>query len=144
LWKTPAQGDLRLALNVILPSECRTPGTPRATLVNAAAIEHQRTNCEGGLAGKQILFENLATTLTDVIVRFEPIDGTPAMLRVNGAAPFVVIPARQAKGEVAWSYFCFGVEHILLGFDHLLFVLCLLMLVGDLKRLVAAITAFTA
>lgn len=143
LWKTPAQGDLRLALNVILPSECRSLGMPRATLVNAAAIDHQRTTCAGGIAGKQIVFENLATTLTDVIVRFEPIDGSPALLRVNGSAPFVVIPARQSPGEVAWSYVCFGVEHILIGFDHLLFVLCLLMLVGDFKRLLAAITAFT-
>ncbi|HEY0939743.1 MAG TPA: HupE/UreJ family protein [Steroidobacter sp.] len=143
LWKTPAQGDLRLALNVILPSECRGLGTPRATLVNAAAIEHQRTICAGGLASKQIAFENLASTLTDVIVRFEPIDGSPSMLRVNGAAPLVVIPSQQSMSEIAWSYVWFGVEHILLGFDHLLFVLCLLMLVGDFKRLLGAITAFT-
>ena len=36
-----------------------------------------------------------------------------------------------------------GVEHILFGFDHLLFVLCLLILVGDFKRLLGAVTAFT-
>lgn len=143
LWKTPAQGDLRLALNVILPRECRSVGAPRATLVNAAAIEHQRTTCEGGLPGKQVVFENLATTLTDVIVRFEPIAGSPSTLRVNGATPLVVIPMRQSTSEVAWAYLGLGVEHILLGFDHLLFVLCLLLLVGDFKRLLAAITAFT-
>jgi hydrogenase/urease accessory protein HupE len=36
-----------------------------------------------------------------------------------------------------------GVEHILLGFDHLLFVLALLFLVDGWRRLVGTITAFT-
>jgi hydrogenase/urease accessory protein HupE len=143
LWKTPAQGDLRLALNVVLPRECRDHSEPRTTLVNAAVIEHWRSTCEGGLLDRQIVFENLQTTLTDVIVRFEPLVDSPKTLRVNGAAPHVVIPERQSTGEVAATYFGVGVEHILFGFDHLLFVLCLLMLVADRKRLIGAVTAFT-
>ena len=143
LWKTPAQGELRLALNVVLPRQCRSLGVPRATLVHAAVVEHWRTTCEGEILGKQIVFENLATTLTDVIVRFEPLAGSPRTLRVNGAAPFVVIPARQSLREVAATYFVLGIEHILFGFDHVLFVFCLLMLVADRKRLLIAITAFT-
>ena len=143
LWKTPAQGDMRLALNAILPRECRSLGVPRTTLVNAAVVEHRRTVCDGGISGKRIEFENLSATLTDVIVRFEPIAGSPKTLRVNGSTPHVEIPARQSMGSVASGYFLFGVEHILLGFDHLLFVLCLLMLIEGRKRLLAAITAFT-
>lgn len=143
LWKTPAQGDMRLALNAVMPPPCRNLGVTRSTLVNAAAIEHRRIVCEGGISGRHVVFENLATTLTDVIVRFEPIAGAPKTLRVNGATPFVVIPAQQSMGELAGAYFSFGVEHILLGFDHLLFVLCLLMLVDDRKHLLTAITAFT-
>ena len=37
-----------------------------------------------------------------------------------------------------------GVEHILTGFDHLMFVLGLLFLVGFNRRLILTITAFTA
>lgn len=143
LWKTPAQGEMRLALNVILPHACRDLGEPRATLVNAAVVRHWQSRCEGGLPGKPIVIENLETTLTDVVLRFEPIAGAPKTLRLNGAAPSIVIPARQSSGEVAGTYFRLGVEHILFGFDHLLFVLCLLMLVNDPKRLLGAITAFT-
>lgn len=143
LWKTPAQGDMRLALNAVMPSPCRNLGVTRTTLVNAAAIEHRRIVCEGGISGRRIVFENLATTLTDVIVRFEPIAGAPKTLRVNGATPFVAIPAQQSMSEIAGAYFRFGVEHILFGFDHLLFVLSLLMLVDDRKRLLTAITGFT-
>lgn len=143
LWKTPAQAELRLALNAVMPPSCRNLGVTRTTLVNAAAIEHRRIVCEGGITGRNIVFENLAATLTDVIVRFEPIAGAPKTLRVDGAAPSVVIPERQSMREMAGAYFYFGVEHIWFGYDHLLFVLCLLMLVNDRKRLLIAITAFT-
>ena len=37
-----------------------------------------------------------------------------------------------------------GVEHILLGYDHLLFVLGLIMITANMRQLVKAITAFTA
>lgn len=143
LWKTPAQGDMRLALNVILPESCRDVGKERASLVDAAVIQHWRSSCEGGLPGKRIVIENLETTLTDVILRFEPLSASPKTLRLTGAAPHAVIPTRQSAWEVADTYLRLGVEHILFGFDHLLFVLCLLILVGDLKRLVGVITAFT-
>jgi hydrogenase/urease accessory protein HupE len=62
---------------------------------------------------------------------------------VNGAAPAVEMPTQQTMTEVAGMYFLLGVEHILFGFDHLLFVLCMLMLTAERKALLLAITAFT-
>jgi hypothetical protein len=41
------------------------------------------------------------------------------------------------------TYFGLGVEHILLGIDHLLFVLALLFLVENWPRLIGTVTAFT-
>jgi len=143
LWKTPAQGDMRLALNVVLPPGCRTLGQPRMTPVNAAVIQRWRSACDGGLVGKEIVIENLETSLTDVIMRFEPLSGPPKTLRMDGAAPRAVIPVRQSRWDVAGTYARLGVAHIIFGFDHLLFVLCLLILIGDLKRLLGAVTAFT-
>lgn len=53
--------------------------------------------------------------------------------------------AQDPRGlsEIATAYATLGVEHILSGYDHLLFVLGLLFLVGFQRRLVATITAFT-
>ncbi|MBC7414084.1 MAG: HupE/UreJ family protein [Herminiimonas sp.] len=45
--------------------------------------------------------------------------------------------------EVAQTYGVLGIEHILSGVDHLLFVLSLLFLVGFRKRLLATVTSFT-
>jgi hydrogenase/urease accessory protein HupE len=144
LWKTPAQGDMRLALNVILPETCANISDPRSTMVDGAVISRWRTTCAGGLVGRELGIENLGQTLTDAIVRFELLDGHTGTLRLTPDAPQAIIPAQQPWTEVAFTYFRLGVEHILLGFDHLMFVLALLILVRDVKRLIGAITAFTA
>lgn len=143
LWKTPARGEMRLALNILQPDACTNVSEPRSTMVGGAVIQRWRASCHGGLIAKPIEIENLSHTLTDVIVRFEPIEGSPKTLRVRPDDPFAVIPDKQPWTEVASTYFVLGVEHILLGFDHLMFVLALLLLVRDVKRLVGAITAFT-
>jgi hydrogenase/urease accessory protein HupE len=44
---------------------------------------------------------------------------------------------------VAGAYLAHGVEHILLGFDHLLFVLALILIVRSTRVLLWTITAFT-
>jgi hydrogenase/urease accessory protein HupE len=50
---------------------------------------------------------------------------------------------QRGMGEIAWAYAALGVEHILSGVDHLLFVISLLFLVGFRRQLVWTITAFT-
>jgi hydrogenase/urease accessory protein HupE len=50
---------------------------------------------------------------------------------------------RRGRGEIARAYVVLGIEHILTGFDHLLFVASLLFLVGFRRRLIGTITAFT-
>jgi hypothetical protein len=54
-----------------------------------------------------------------------------------------VIPAVTSALDVVRAYTVLGIEHILGGVDHLLFVLALLLLVRGLGRLVATVTAFT-
>ncbi len=51
---------------------------------------------------------------------------------------------RRGQREIAAAYTLLGVEHILTGIDHLLFVLSLLFLVGFQRSLIWTITAFTA
>jgi hydrogenase/urease accessory protein HupE len=143
LWKTPARGEMRLALNIIQPAECVNVSEPRATMVDGAVIQRWRATCQGGLVGKPLEVENLSHTLTDTIVRLELLDRSPQTLRLTPDQPHAVVPDRQPWTDVATTYFVLGVEHILLGFDHLMFVLALLLLVRDIKRLIGAVTAFT-
>lgn len=84
-----------------------------------------------------------------VMVQIDWLDGTRLARVVDGRSPILVaygIPASSRLRflkPVAIDYTRLGIEHILTGFDHLLFVLAITILVRSGKRLVAAITAFT-
>ena len=54
-----------------------------------------------------------------------------------------VVEAVPDKLQVAATYTRLGIEHILLGIDHLLFVACLLLVAGGGRRLLLTITGFT-
>src|SRR5678815_3653350 len=50
-------------------------------------------------------------------------DGTSQVERLLPQSPQFTVKAATGTAEVAWSYLVLGVEHILGGIDHLLFVL---------------------
>jgi hydrogenase/urease accessory protein HupE len=54
-----------------------------------------------------------------------------------------MVTASPGAFEVVTTYTVLGIEHILTGFDHLSFVLALLLLVKGKRRLIATVTAFT-
>jgi hydrogenase/urease accessory protein HupE len=142
LWKVPAKGDLRLGLDVRLPEACESTA-PQARALAGAHVERWRARCAAGLAGETIAIDGLPATRTDVLARLNHEDGTTQTVRLTPEAPaFVVRPGAGAL-SVAGTYLRLGIEHILLGVDHLLFVAALLFLVGDARRLLGAVTAFT-
>ncbi|MGM9480559.1 HupE/UreJ family protein [Roseateles sp. NT4] len=76
------------------------------------------------------------------------LDGQSRVYTLTKAQPTVQLYGAaddpRGTGEIASAYTLLGVEHILGGVDHLLFVISLLFLVGFQRRLVWTITAFTA
>jgi hydrogenase/urease accessory protein HupE len=143
LWKVPARGDMRLALDLELPSTCARASVSQAAFVANAFTERWRISCAGGLTGGKIHIGGLSGTLTDALVRLERLDGTTAVHRLTPDRSSFIVQAAPSALEVARTYLVLGVQHILLGVDHLLFVLALLILVRGGRRLVGTITAFT-
>jgi hydrogenase/urease accessory protein HupE len=144
LWKVPGLGeDLRLGLYVELPAGCTNVTEPRASMVDNAYTERWTVNCAGGLTGGTIRIAGLTATTTDVLARLERLDGTAQVTRLMPAAPSFMVEAAPRAMQVARTYLMLGVEHILGGIDHLLFVLALLILVKGTRRLIATVTAFT-
>lgn len=142
-WRTPLQGDRRLALDVDLPANCQELNPRRFIKFSAAVEQKWQSRCQGGLAGKTIEIKNLRASLTDAILRYTPLNGSVKILRILGSEPTARIPEKQSKWDIATTYTGFGIEHILSGIDHLLFVFCLLLAIGFHKQLLWAITAFT-
>ncbi len=142
LFKVPARGELRLSLYVRLPDNCRAT-EPTTRFTGGAYVERWRATCDGSLFGREVSIEGLADTRTDVLARVERADGTTQTVRLTPAEPAFTVVETTGPLEVATTYFGLGVEHILLGFDHLLFVLALLLVVRGWRRLVRTVTAFT-
>jgi hydrogenase/urease accessory protein HupE len=75
--------------------------------------------------------------------------GTRLLRVIQSSNPRLVVygipPAAGLRSlkPIAIDYMRLGIEHILTGYDHLLFVLALALLVRKGRRLVASITAFT-
>jgi len=142
LWKVPAKGDQRLGLYVRLPDNCRS--SEAASLFGEGAyIERRRVTCAGGLRDGIIAIDGLEATRTDVLARVEHSGGLTQTIRLTPSETEFTVLGSPGRFGVARTYFKLGVEHILLGFDHLLFVLALLFLVEGRRRLVGTITAFT-
>jgi hydrogenase/urease accessory protein HupE len=81
--------------------------------------------------------------MTDALVRIEFLDGYVWLEKLTPGSPGATIPATQNKWTVAKTYIGAGIEHILLGLDHLLFVAALMLIVRDWRMLVKTATAFT-
>jgi len=144
LWKVPGRGDdLRLALYVELPPACTNATRPRGSMTNNAFTERWTVNCPGGLTGGRILIAGLSATKTDVLVRLERLDGSTLVTRVTATAPSFIVAAPAGAMGVARTYTLLGIEHILSGIDHLLFVLALIIITAGGWKLVKTVTAFT-
>jgi hydrogenase/urease accessory protein HupE len=87
--------------------------------------------------------EGIERGVSDVIVRVERRDGSSQVERLLPQRPRFVVLAASGAWEVARAYFVLGVQHILGGIDHLLFVLALLLIVRGGRRIVITVTAFT-
>jgi hydrogenase/urease accessory protein HupE len=85
----------------------------------------------------------LQNTGIDVLVRVERLDGSQQLERILAIDPGFTLKRSPGAGEVILTYTWLGIEHILLGFDHLLFVLALVMIVRGMKSLLLTVTAFT-
>ena len=145
LWRTPVLAGMRLPVALKLPADVRDVREPVVQELTDSLLERRWIDAgPSGLAGKRIEFPGLQFTITDALVRVETLDGRTQSTLVRPSQAWIEIAATPSDWEVAGAYLRLGVEHILSGIDHLLFVLALILLVGDWKRLVWTITAFTA
>jgi hypothetical protein len=143
LFKAPMRGDLRLYLAATFSgrTDALIPVTTRTT--GDAAVQTWRFKALDPLRGQIVAIAGLENTMTDALVRVVFLDGTSWVRRLTPQEPSAAIPLLQSGWSVAGLYLKLGVEHILLGIDHLLFVLALLIITRGTWLLIKTVTAFT-
>ena len=142
-WKVPMKGDMVLSLKPVLPETCTERTPPSAMATGGAMITRWSVSCSGGVAERPIRIDGLENTMTDVLVRIVHQDGMTQMVRLTPSETGFDVAAETTNIDVIKVYTALGIEHILLGIDHLLFVFALLLIVNGWRRLIGTITAFT-
>ena len=124
-------------------SDDLTPVWPKACRAESNVL-----HCgEAGLRGT-LSIDGVGKRYSAALVKVFWLDGQSRVYTLTAGQPTVQLYGsaddRRGMGEIARAYGLLGVEHILTGIDHLLFVIGLLFLVGFNRRLLWTITAFTA
>lgn len=143
VWKAPMRGGVRPTTQPILPKGCTAKGEPQRAMGEMAMISTFKIACSGTVAGQSIGLSNFTGAQTDVLVRVAPLGRPVQALRLTAAEPLVEIAAKPDAWQVARTYFVIGVEHIVFGYDHLLFVVSLVLLLTGFRTIAIAVTAFT-
>lgn len=142
-WKQPVAGDVAVRLAPRLSGGALDRPPDSETVTPAYRIRVWKLPAGARLSGQTLSVDGLDMTVTDVLVQ--------AKLR-QGEISTVLKPSRPSlrlamegspAGAAVPAYLRMGVEHILTGFDHLAFVLGLLLLIGLNRGVVKAVTAFT-
>ncbi|MEM7320109.1 MAG: HupE/UreJ family protein [Pseudomonadota bacterium] len=143
-WRKPDVNGNPMDIQARLPVNCTPSSPPQEARFDGSAWSTQWIAiCPDGLGGQRVEIAGLDTTNTEVLVRLGDAQGTTRTFRLTPAETGLTVPETLTGWGISRSYFGLGFDHILEGWDHLLFVFALLVLIRNPWRLAAAITAFT-
>ena len=148
VWKTPAKRSSGIPLQPTFPDRCEVsnPNSPRTE--GTGIISSWQLRCDQlgdqGLVGQVVGVSGLGTNQVSTMIMLSLRDGRRYQAVLTAENPEFLIPAIPGQGQVMIEYSRLGLEHIVGGIDHLMFVFGLLLLVGSGARLFWTITAFTA
>ncbi len=137
IWKQPVLGNRRLKIVPEFPHDC-TATTPVMTRQRDTVSERWEVICD--MNSGDIKFPGLERTLTDVFVEIRYRTGDSRSALIKPADPIMRLD--QKPQSPAREYLKIGVDHIIYGWDHLLFVLGLVLLVNR-RQVWGVATAFT-
>ncbi len=142
VWKAPLIGGLARRAHPVFPKFC-TFAASAARLDGGALVTAGTLDCTRSLADSELGLSGMAGGYDDALVRVAPLGQPVQAERLTAAHPRVTVAVRPDAWQVARTYFELGVGHILTGWDHLLFVIALVLLLRRGGVVVRAATAFT-
>jgi len=143
IWKIPAIGNKRLKLAVNFDENTEMSQPKQAQFFSNAYIETWQVQRLKGLTGIEVTINGLSNTVTDVLVRIIDHQKQTTTAVLTSDNPSYKQAGRLSDQATISTYVFLGVEHILIGFDHLLFVACLVFISRGKRKLLLTITGFT-
>ena len=145
LWKQPVMGEIAVHLVPHLSGGWleRKPEVERLTSSFALIRWRIPAGTPPALQGQTISIEGLENTITDALVVVHA-GGTSWQTLLTPTHSAQALNFQSPPPTLALPLFVkLGFEHILTGTDHLLFLLCLVLIIRDRWMLLKTLTAFT-
>ena len=143
-WKVPPVLPVAAAPIPVLPASCTPQGEPAQRKRAGMLGGRQSYSCPDGLAGGTLALRfPAANPSLSTVFRVTLASGElhSRILRPGTTSWRLAEPPTRLG--VAREYTWLGVRHIAAGFDHLLFIACLLFIAGTARRILLTITGFT-
>jgi len=140
-WKIPPSVDVRNAPEVTMGDGC-TPATGPG--IGLGSLRRQTYRCDTDPAGGtlRVVYPAFNPSVSS-LVRIVRLSGESHSILASPRQTEVSIPEKESFGAVARDYLWLGMQHILGGYDHLLFLVCLMLIAGTGRRILFTITGFT-
>jgi len=143
-WKQPLMGEYGLPLRPAISTGWLIDSLAQISYTESYLIKRWHINSNHApLDGQTVSIAGLEKTITDVLVQVSLLNDVSFTYLVKPIRPVVELHLSKPQSPPVWQYIQLGIYHIWSGFDHLLFVLGLLLLVKKRSRLIWTITAFT-
>ena len=144
LWKQPLRGEYGVPLHPSISSGWMIDSLADISYSETYLIKRWKIAASHvSLDEQTISIAGLEKTMTDVLVQVLLLNDISFTYLIKPVQPFVKLQLSKPQPPPVWQYIQLGMYHIWSGFDHLLFVLGLLLLVKKRSKLIWTITAFT-
>ncbi|MGJ8692120.1 MAG: HupE/UreJ family protein [Thalassotalea sp.] len=143
-WKLPTKpANTSSILELLWSDDIKLLSSEQGTRINELDIINSRIIHADNLAAASVTVLGLTQVNIDVLVRIEYLNNVVETARLSAKNSAYQFIGKADLISVAKTYTIFGIEHILEGYDHLLFVACLVFIAGSLKNILITITGFT-
>lgn len=142
VWKAPILGGLATRSRPAFPAFC-TLAPPATRVEGGNIVAVGRLTCTRPLDGAAVGISGMDQAFTDALLRIVPLNRPVQAERLTPARSMVTVKAIPDRWQVVRTYLALGIEHILTGYDHVLFVIALVLLLAPGWEVVRAATAFT-
>ncbi len=131
------------AFLVRAPAHCVPRGAPRLEDAEGYVVEQRELSCPGTLVGTTWGVDGLSEAELDAVFRVELRDGRVLSFLLDRSEHNFEVPPPTAPSALLTAALRSGLEHLLGGWDHLAFVVGLVLLLRRWRRVLLALTAFT-
>ena len=140
MWKVPITVAATNVPDVRLPDNCEAL-TPA---VGGKTTRRQSFGCTTDLSNESLSIEYPRYNPSiSTLIHFVRLSGETYSEVLSPEKTVWQVPEKEQTWKVAKEYMGLGIEHILEGYDHLLFIVCLVLLAGTFKRILITVTGFT-